>query len=358
MNRSVRYTIFHSVLFLLWSIKLIYFIFQHCQALDTNLEYEKGKFLSTKQEQENYLKLVQGLYARMVRLHSTYCRQNALLHSVYTSLYQQREAEQKLASECAKLKLTESASRTARTNGKTDQEDPNSTPLLKVHLQKSNLDVVLQVGQSIPTPMGSGVITKILPSEQKLVIQLPFGLLYAYLPRAVSWCSTSVDSVDSANTLVQEHSVHGIQQRYQENLHERLTLPAQEVARIQSLIAQSQQSLLTRRISEDEAAQTDNDEASADGSSEMEDGTTSLPGDPMHLTADAAEAEQDASNKPNARRTAEEPSSEVFPMAFESSSLPARAAVRKKIDSEVTDNFAQYLVQTLPLAFAPAGIKV
>jgi hypothetical protein len=274
-------------------------------------------------------------------------------------LYQQREAEQKLASECAKLKLTGGASRAARANGKTDQEDPNSTPLLKVHLQKSNLDVVLQVGQSIPTPMGSGVISKILPSEQKLVIQLPFGLLYAYLPRAVSWCSTSVDSVDSANTLVREHSVHGIQQRYQENLHERLTLPAQEVARIQSLIAQSQQSLLTRRISEDEAAQTDNDEASVDGSSEMEDGTTSLPGDStVLLTADAAEAEQDASSKPTARRAAEEPSSEVFPMAFDASSLPARAAVRKKIDSEVTDNFAQYLVQTLPLAFAPAGMNV
>lgn len=323
-------------------------------------------FFSTKTEQENYLRLVQGLYARMVRLHSTYARQNALLHTVHSSLHQQREDELALTTESARLKAIGSGARAVRVTGKSAADSAGHPLLLKVHLRKSNIDVVLQVGQSIPTPMGEGKIATILPAEQKLVIQLPFGLLYAHLPRAVSWCSTAVVSVDSTNTLVQTHSVHGIQQRYQDSLQERLTVPAQEVARIHSLVAQSQS--LARRVSDDEVAHTDNDEGSVDGS-EMEDGTVSVSGEAITSaaasTTDLTEVENETSNaKPTSssgnRRgngSGESDHSSVFPMPFEAAAVPARSIVKKKLEAEVVNNFSQYLLQTLPLAFAPAGEK-
>ena len=330
------------------------------QALDTNLEFEKGKFLSIKQEQENYLKLVQGLYARMVRLHSTYSRQNALLHSVYSSLHQQREAEQALTAESAKLKATSSSARGGRVTGKVSA-DAASTPLLKVHLQKSNIDVVLQVGQAIPTPMGEAIVAKILPAEHKLVLQLPFGILYAHLPRAVSWCSTATVMVDCTNTLVQRHSLQGIQQHYHDTLQERLTLPPVEIARIHSLVAQSQS--LAQRVFEEEVANTDNDEASV--SSEMEDGTQSVSEEvlPTAGSAESAETtEAETSNSKSAgnnnRRgngAGDVDHSRVFPMAFDSAAVLGRSVVKKKLETEVGDKFSQYLLQTLPLAFAPAG---
>ncbi len=297
----------------------------------------------------------------MVRLHSTYSRQNALLHSVYSSLHQQREAEQALTAESAKLKATTSSSaRGGRVAGKVTA-DAASTPLLKVHLQKSNIDVVLQVGQAIPTPMGEGIVTKILPAEHKLVLQLPFGILYAHLPRAVSWCSTSTVMVDCTNTLVQRHSLQGIQQHYHDTLQERLTLPPVEVARIHSLVAQSQS--LAQRVSEEEVANTDNDEASV--SSEMEDGTQSVSGETLPTAGNAESTEmteaEGANNKStgnNNRRgngAGDVDHSRVFPMAFDSAAVLGRTVVKKKLESEVSDKFSQYLLQTLPLAFAPAG---
>lgn len=316
------------------------------------------------------MKLVQGLYARMVRLHSTYSRQNALLHAVYTSLQKQREDEQALTAESAKLKAIGTGAKAVRATGKAAAHS-EGTLLLKVHLQKSNVDVVLQVGQSIPTPMGEGKIAKILPAEQKLVIELPFGLLYAHLPRAVSWCSTAVVSVDSTNTLVQKHSVHGIQQHYEDTLQDRLTLPAAEIARIHSLVAQQAHSL-ARRASEEEVANTDNDEASVEDTEEMEDGTVSVSAEAVLASAisttDLTEAEQEPANanaksssssnsnrRGNGNSSGEPDHVSAFPMPFDAAAVPARSIVKKKIEAEINDNFSRYLLQTLPLAFAPAG---
>lgn len=325
--------------------------------MDSHLDMEKDKFYSTKKEHENYLKLVQGLYARMVNLHGNYSRQNGLLQQVHQSLVQQRQVEQLLSAESSKAKALSSASRSARTAGKpvpTASADDRSTPLLKVHLRKSNVHVVLHVGMTIPTPMGDAVISKILPEEQKLVLKLPYGLMYAHLPRAVSWCSATLSGADNSGTLAHPQSIHGIQQRYRDTLQHRLTLPRTEAAAIRSLLVQ-------RRVEEDDTAGTDNDDASAD--SDVEDSAsvtaivtaTETAPQADSTTMDVSEAEPDVVKNTKATSYAEKDHVTVFPMPFNTSSVAPRTTVRKTLESELHDNYPQILLESLPLAFAPPG---
>jgi hypothetical protein len=49
----------------------------------------------------------------------------------------------------------------------------------------------------------------------------------------------------------------------------------------------------------------------------------------------------------------EQPS--AFPLPVFSASPPARSGVRKALETELADEYAAILLQSLPLAFAPAG---
>jgi hypothetical protein len=226
------------------------------------LETERKKFGVVKKQHENYLKLMQSLYIRSVRMHSTYSKQNVLLHQVHNSLSHQRETEAFLESECAKLKVHAEAAAasgaggggggggTTRGGRKSNANDAGSsgmasagastgvvvtevpTPLLRVHLQNSCCHVLLYVGQRIPTPMGLGTVTTILPESKKLVLKLPFGLLYAHLARAVSWCSAAQAGGSDL------YSIHGIQQHFQDHAAQLLTLPPATASAIRQLICQ------------------------------------------------------------------------------------------------------------------------
>lgn len=347
------------------------------QAMDTYLDMEKDKFYSTRKEHENYLKLVQGLYARMVVLHGNYSRQNALLNHVHDSLAQQRQVEQLLSSESMKIKALSAASRNAQNGGKpaaaATVADDRSTPLLKVHLQKANVHVVLHVGLSIATPMGSAVISKILPEEQKLVLKLPFGLMFAHLPRAVSWCSANFTSAGASETLAHPHSVHGIQQHYRDTLQHRLTIPRTEASAIRSMLAQQHPS--TAGAGDDDSGGTDNDEASAADSDGEDAASVSVAAEgaaaapPGGLIAPQGQLQSDTAaametSETELEVTASKPGKAVpsyaekdhvmaFPMPFTTSTVAPRTAAKKRLEAEVCENYPHILLQSLPLAFAP-----
>lgn len=61
------------------------------------------------------------------------------------------------------------------------------TNLLKVSIKKHSKDIVLFKGQCIITPMGMGTIICIKPKELKVVLKLPYGVLYAHVAKVVSW---------------------------------------------------------------------------------------------------------------------------------------------------------------------------
>jgi hypothetical protein len=72
---------------------------------------------------------------------------------------------------------------------------PNSTDVLRVQVDRFQHELLFYTGMWMATPMGEGVVEAILPLEEKLVIKLPFGKMYATLSRAVHWRS-SENSVD------------------------------------------------------------------------------------------------------------------------------------------------------------------
>jgi hypothetical protein len=331
------------------------------QAYESSLQMEKDKFASSRREYENYIKLLQGLFARTARLHSSHARHNALLYTIHQGLQQMQAAERLVVAECDKLK---SQGKTAKGKAATDPAAAadGSTPVLKVHLQKRNADLLLHVGMTIPTPMGDGVIEKIFPDSNKVVVKLPYGLMYAHLPRAMNWFSVATDAVDASNVLESVSGLHGVQQRFHESLQGCIFPPRAEAAGIRALVAQQ------RRGEEETGAVTDNDEVSVDGSEVGETSAASVSDQPpsqQEVPAAMDVADADGEDEPSMLRSSstrrngdssngEQPS--AFPLPVFSASPPARSAVKKALETELSDEYAAILLQSLPLAFAPAGM--
>ena len=348
---------------------------------------EKNVFANSRKEYENYLKLVQGLYARNVRLHTAYSRQNSLLHHLHCNLQAQKTTELMVQTENNKLRAL-IASAKGKQNGKTaagTSEDlaavavsDGSVSILRVRLQKSGVEVVLHRGMTIPTPMGDGEIASIYPESSKLAIKLPYGMMHAHLPRAVCWLQTALPAVNEENMLASTASVHGVQQIYQERLYNRLTVPHRQAIAIQALMAQQ------RRGEDETGAMTDHDDASGDEASELEATDSSAPSLSEHpqlqdnngtaMDIDGAESAEATAGRNNSRRSGGEPAlasstiaataaSEgrehvpVFPLPCVSASPPARAVAKRDLEAAMQEKYSQLLLHTLPLAFAPAGTK-
>ena len=219
------------------------------------------------------MRLLQGLFARSARLHASYSRQSALQQRVFYALKQQREAEEALEKQCVALRaLLETQTRTSRhskssnttttnttTNNKNSstsssgsdhgnnissssnnnnnqkQVKPQSTPILRVHLEgrenDCDCDMLLYVGQEIHSPMGRGVVVRIVPALQKIELRLPFGTLFAHIPRVVCWGGVARAALDA-------NSLAALQQEYEDKVRRYLTLPLRERHALRKLIRQ------------------------------------------------------------------------------------------------------------------------
>lgn len=136
---------------------------------------------------------MQGYLLRAIRLQTLHCAQNVMLADLLISLRNQRKVTAKLDAETKYLasmlegKIFTGANRFDLLPQKFD----GSTNVLRVFLQKAGKEVVLYKGMRMLTPMGEGEIKAIHPKEEKLVVQLPFGVLYANIRRAVCWSDKS-----------------------------------------------------------------------------------------------------------------------------------------------------------------------
>lgn len=357
------------------------------EAYQQSLAMETEQFASTRREHENYLKLLQGLYARSIRLYTSHNRQNALLFHVHDALQKLRESEQRVAMECGKLKAQLATAKHAGRDGKASQVqgDNSRAPVLVVHLEKAGVDVLLQEGMTLYTPMGEGSITEILPQSNKVVVQLPYGVMYAHLPRVVGWVHTAQPVADLRGVVAPAESVHGVQQRFLSALHERLGMPQRDAGAIRTLLTQ------LHRGEEEAGATTDHDDASHDGSDAgAGSSSASLPGADSTSAPAPAQSQQDATSDMDvdgaeaesgdeagtghhtraagpARRVAETTSSSSavadkdsvrpnFPVPVPANQGPnVRATIKKALENEVLWNYSQVLLDSLPLAFAPAS---
>jgi hypothetical protein len=339
------------------------------QAYEFNTEQESDKFSSTQREHENYVKLLQGLVARSVRLYASHNRQNALLFQLHGCLQRLRESDQRVHAECGKLRSQLAAAKHAK-DGKPSSVVEQGSPIMVVHLEKANVDVVLQEDMCVFTPMGNGEISQILAEPNKVEIKLPYGVMYAHLPRVAGWIHTAQRISDARGVLAAADSVHGVQQRFQDSLYERLSMPAADAAAIQAFLAQQQ------RGEEDAGALTDHDEASDDGSEALD--GSSNPASLPETTAPPSQSQQDSSEMEVAEGENEDEgghhlrsgparssaltasadkdaSRQRFPLQVPATAgRGARVAAKKALEAEVLHNYPQVLLDSLPIAFAPA----
>ena len=150
------------------------------------------KLSKDKREQENYFRVIQGYTIRSIKLHGLYNFQNIVLTDVIDTLQNRRSVIGALETETTRLKALLASEK--KLSAKADSSHPRhqqtretETSVLKVYLEKARKEVTLFKGQQIATPMGIGIIEAIIPQDEKLVVRLPFGLLYANLRRAVCW---------------------------------------------------------------------------------------------------------------------------------------------------------------------------
>jgi hypothetical protein len=139
-----------------------------------------------KKEQENYFHILQGLFIRALKCNDVTCKQNVMICDVIDALNSRNQSIQEIETQTQHLKshISSTSSKIKKSNKSSSIE----TCVLKINLEKSKKEVYLYKSQYLITPMGKGQIQSIFPSDDKVVIKLPFGLMYANLRRVVCWC--------------------------------------------------------------------------------------------------------------------------------------------------------------------------
>ena len=184
---------------------------------------------------------MQGFHAQALRLQMVLNRQNAMYYDVLNTLQRRKENAATIVSDTISLKARlDAANAPAPASRRRGHAPPptrndtivNEVSVLRMQLLTSGREVVLYKGEYIRTPMGEGQIISIQPTEERLVIQLPFGKMYAHLSRAACWCMVPNSDVQ----LLDLNSDDVIRQRWIA-LQSSFTLPADVARSIRSIVS-------------------------------------------------------------------------------------------------------------------------
>lgn len=189
------------------------------QHIAFKLKYNQTKkhFSDIKEEQENYIHILQVLYMRALKLHKAYSFQNSMIYDMLVTLKRRNQLATSLENDTQKLKtMLQPAKRGPVSKAREKEKDQSGlvegeTSALRVELKKSGKNVLLYKNMYINTPMGEGQVVTILPRQQKVVIKLPFGMMYSHLARVVSWCQKGdyLDSVSDRSLYEEWNSIKG-----------------------------------------------------------------------------------------------------------------------------------------------------
>lgn len=167
------------------------------QSLTSAIEVKTKAFISSKKEEENYLLILQAVYAKQIKLQAIQSNRNCMLFDMQEALERKQQAIKTLDSDIQTLK-TNLSSKLLKPLGQSSLPQDESS-ILRVHLNKSNKDVVLFKGQCLNTPMGLGSIVSINPKALTVVIQLSFGKMYSSVSRVVSWRGGANEPLDASS---------------------------------------------------------------------------------------------------------------------------------------------------------------
>ena len=178
--------------------------------IQSNLLSEARRIQAVKKEQEGYYRLLQGAHMRGLQLQNAHVRRNTMTYDVLTALRTRRENLSLLDAEILRLKTlytnakaVRSTTKSTKNGGKNSADannQPGTTSVLRVTIGTGtpfSREVCLHRGQHIHTPMGVAIIQTIFPADDKVVLQLPFGLMYSPLKRVVCWGARTASTSSS-----------------------------------------------------------------------------------------------------------------------------------------------------------------
>ena len=169
----------------------------YLQSYRASVEELSRRFKQEKRDQGNYVRVMQGFHAQALRLQMVLNRQNAMYYDVLNTLQRRKDHATSIASDTINLKARlDAANAPAPASRRRGHAPPparndtivNEVSVLRIQLLKSGREVIFYKGECIRTPMGEGRIISIQPTEERLIIQLPYGKMFAHLSRAVCWC--------------------------------------------------------------------------------------------------------------------------------------------------------------------------
>jgi hypothetical protein len=272
-----------------------------------------------------------------------------MFYDVLTALQRRKEGTESIASQTLLLKHA-LGKKDPVNGGNSDVKDLDSTlpspipdlkkgetAVLRIDSKQSSGQLVLFKGQWIKTPMGDGQIMHLLPHEEKIIVQLTFGILYANLKQAVSWGREK-----SGNQLLELSSDDVLRQRWSA-LQSSFTMPSDVSRGIRSLVGQN-----------DEEALTDKDDDNSNDDTNPTDTTTE---DPNGSTSSSSASAGRVEGRQEGSSSSYPPSIASFPLKANLSttgSIMSRQALKASCSSSnLPCDDDQELARTLPLVFAP-----
>jgi len=139
-------------------------------------------FLTTKREQKNFIRAMQGFCRNHCQHFDVLSQKNSMLYDMIKSLQHKKQGLNFFGKSLAELEQ----------HDEEDEADTSEAP----SDDKSGVFHFYK-NQCVSTPMGLGSIMSIDASEEKVSIKLPFGIMYSSFASVISWCSVSSKSVSS-----------------------------------------------------------------------------------------------------------------------------------------------------------------
>lgn len=176
---------------------------QH-ESYEHNLASTVKRISKKKQDYENYFRVIQGRLCRTLFLQGVYNRRNVMTCDLLSELKQRAAATKCLNSETQRLKKIADNVKSGKIDYTKTQFE--SISLLRVNLEDSDEEILFYVSQFIVTPMGKGEVIALTPKDEKIVIKLSFGILYANIRRAVCWRLKEMHDIAGKDSVTKKKS--------------------------------------------------------------------------------------------------------------------------------------------------------
>jgi hypothetical protein len=178
-------------------------------ALRDEYSNNMGRIATNRSGEDNYLRVLQGLYCRSLRVHRLLNRKISVVGDILVALERRREMGELLESGLKTVKTATAAKKGSKNSSKEAKgaEVLASPLMLRVTVPGRDGDVVFHKGQWICTPNGEGRVVEIRSAERKLTVDLGYGTMHSTVAAAVGWmeCAYEATAVTSPDA-----QIHGI----------------------------------------------------------------------------------------------------------------------------------------------------